>query len=273
MTVLFSGIGLISAGFAVIVFRHVAGGIVVDQLVKTDSVKPAGEAAWSIATSLMTSIATTVIVVGVLFAAAGWLASPTGPARTTRRFLTPTLREHVAYVYTGLVILVGIYFLSAPTQGLRTFLTTLVLAGMAAFGIHELRKQSAEEYPDVTYHDLFGGTRDKVVGAVKDANIGERVGEQASKLRLPEVRRREGGETSEAPTATLPANGEDARLQNLERLGKLHEQGILTEDEFAAEKARLLSGSGPTRSDRVGQSPPPGSNRQPPDYKSGALPG
>ena len=76
VTVLFCGIGLIAAGFAVIVARQVAGGIVVDQLVTDESVKPAGEAAWSIATSLMTSIATTVIVVGVLFA-----GSPAGSPR------------------------------------------------------------------------------------------------------------------------------------------------------------------------------------------------
>ena len=241
VTVLFSGIGLIAAGFAVIVSRHIAGGIVVDQLVVTESVKPAGEAAWSIATSLMTSIATTVIVVGVLFAAAGWLASPTGSARATRRVIAPVLRDHAAYVYTGLALVVCFYFLSAPTQGLRSFLTTLVVAGMAAFGIHELRKQTAEEYPDAEYGDIFGGTRDRVVSAVKGANLGERVGEQASKLRLPEKRRR-GGETptSEAPTAVTPANAEDARLERLERLASLREKGVLTDEEFAAEKARLL---------------------------------
>src|ERR1700755_1708257 len=44
VTVLFTGVGLIAAGFAVIVFRHIAGGIVVDQLVTVESVKPAGEA-------------------------------------------------------------------------------------------------------------------------------------------------------------------------------------------------------------------------------------
>jgi hypothetical protein len=216
-------------------------------LVKNDSVKPAGEAAWSIGTSLMVSIATTVIIVGVLFAAAGWLASPTGAARTTRRYMAPTLRLHSAYVYTGLVILVGIYFLTGPTQGLRAFLTTLIVAGMAAFGIHELRKQTAEEFPDASYDDAFGRTRDKVVTAVKDANIPERVGEQASKLRLPERRRPDAGEhdaagASEAPTATMPANEEDARLQRLEKIGELRDKGILTEEEFAAEKARLLGG-------------------------------
>ena len=248
VTVLLSGVGLIAAGFAVIVVRQIAGGIVVDQLVTTESVKPAGEAAWSIGTSLMTSIATTVIVIGVLFLIAGWLASPNNAARTTRRFLAPTLRLHAAYVYAGLGVLVGFYFLTGPSQGLRSFLTTLVVAAMAAFGIHELRKQTEEEYPEATYDDAYGRTRDKVVSAVRDANIPEKVGEQASRLRRPERRRPGAGEddagaapAAEAPTATLPANEEDALLERLERLGTLREKGILTDEEFAAEKARLLS--------------------------------
>jgi hypothetical protein len=245
VTVLLSGIGLVAAGFAVVVARHIAGGIVVDQLVKTESAKPAGEAAWSIGTSLMTSIATTVIVVGVLFLIAGWLASPTNGARATRRYLAPTLRLHTAYVYAGLVIVVGLYFLSGPTQGLRAFLTTLIVAVMAGFGIHELRKQTEEEYPDATYDEIYGHTKDKVVGAVKDANITEKVGEQASKLRLPEMRRPGGDEEdAEAPTATMPS-GDDARLERLERLGSLRDKGILTDEEFAAEKARLLGGDSP----------------------------
>jgi hypothetical protein len=247
VTVLFCGIGLIAAGFAAIVARHIAGGVIVDQLVVEDSVKPAANAAWGIATSLMTSIATTLIVIGVLFAIAGWLASPTGAARSVRRFCAPALRDYVPWVYTGLAILVCIYFLSSPTQGLRSFLTTLIVAGMAAFGIHELRKQTAEEFPDASYDEFFGRTRERVVGAVKDANISER----ASKLRLPEVRRppapgaEEGAPeppTAEAPTATMPADSEDARLVRLERLASLREKGILTDEEFAAEKARVLGG-------------------------------
>jgi hypothetical protein len=226
VTVLFCGIGLVAAGFAVIVAREVAGGIVVDQLVVNDTVKPAAEETWSIATSLMTSIATTVIVIGVLFGVAGWLASPTGPARTTRRYMAPALHEYSAYVYSGLAILVAIYFLSAPTQNLRTFLTTLAIAALAAFGIHELRRQSHEENPDASYDELFGRTKERMVGAVKSANLGER----ASKLKLPEMRRPEGG----------AAAGQDARLGRLERLGELHEKGVLSDEEFAAEKARAL---------------------------------
>jgi hypothetical protein len=192
----------------------------------------------------MVSIATTVIIAGVLLLIAGWLASPTRSANVTRRYLAPTLRLHTAYVYAGLAILVGFYFLSAPTQGLRAFVTALLIAAMAAFGIHELRKQTVEEFPEASYDDVFGRTKDKVVTAVKDANISERVGEQASKLR---EKRRSGGDESEAPaaeapSAALPVSEEDTRLERLERLGSLREKGILTEEEFAAEKARLLGG-------------------------------
>ncbi len=129
VTVLFCGIGLIAAGFAVIVARQIAGGIVVGQLVERRSVKPAAEAAWSIGTSLMTSIATTVIIVGVLFGdrRLARLADRRGPRG--RRAIAPALRDYAAYVYTGLAIVVCLYFLSAPTQGLRSFLTTLVVAG------------------------------------------------------------------------------------------------------------------------------------------------
>ena len=233
VTVLFCGIGLIAAGFAVIVAREVSGGIVVGALVKQDSVRPAADETWSIATSLMTSIATTVIVIGVLFGVAGWLASPTGSAKATRRYLAPALREYPAWVYSGLAVLVGIYFLSAPTQNLRSFLTTLAIAGLTAFGIHELRRLADEEYPDSTYDELFGSTRDRVVGAVKSGSAS--LGEQASKLKMPDVRRPDEGDGGRGP-----ADAEDARLDRLERLAALHEKGVLDDDELAAEKARLL---------------------------------
>jgi hypothetical protein len=240
VTVLFCGIGLVAAGFAVIVFRGIAGGIIIDQLVVEETVKPAAEEAWTIATSLMVSIAITVIIFGVLFGIAGWLASPNKPAKSTRRVLTPFLRDYTPWVYALLAIVVCIYFLSAPTQGLRSFLTALILAGLAAAGIHELRRQSERENPDVQLDDLFGGTRAAVAGAVKSANIGERV----EKLRLPEMRKGDGekpGGTSAA--GAPPADDQDARLDRLAKLADLKEKGVLSEEEFQAEKARAMGES------------------------------
>jgi hypothetical protein len=144
--------------------------------------------------------------------------------------MAPALRDWPAYVYALLAVVVGFYFLSAPVQNLRSFLTTLVIAGFVAFGIHELRKQAHQEEPDLTYADLFGGTRDRVVGAVKDANLGER----ASKLRLPEMGSRGSGGDGGG------GGDQDARLARLERLGELHEKGVLSTEEFEAEKAKVL---------------------------------
>jgi hypothetical protein len=213
-------------------------------------VKPAAEAAWSIGTSLMVSIATTIIVVGAFFAAAGWLASPTGSARGTRRVLAPALNRYLPYCYGALATILAIYLVTASDVGLRLFLTVVVLGIMAAFGLHELHKQTEEEFSDLTFGEVFAPTRKAVATAVADAKIGER----ASKLKLPEVKRPSGGGMG-IPDVRRPAGGrrgaaserptevmreEDARLSSLERLATLHEKGVLTDDEFAAEKARLL---------------------------------
>lgn len=247
VTVLFSGLGLIVAGLLVVVLRHVAGGVVIDQLVKQQNVKPAAEAAWSIGTSLMVSIATTIIVVGAFFAAAGWLSSPTGSARGARRVLAPALDRYLPYCYGGLALILGIYLLAASGVGLRVFLTVVVIGVMAALGLRELSKQTAEEFPGLTYHEVFAPTRKAIGTAVADAKLGER----ASKLKLPDVKRPSGGGMG-IPDVRRPAGGrrgerpaevmreEDARLSSLERLATLHEKGVLTDEEFAAEKARLL---------------------------------
>ncbi len=261
VTVLFSGVGLIIAGLLVVVLRKVAGGIVVDQLVKQENVKPAAEAAWSIGTSLMVSIATTIIIVGVFFSAAGWLASPTGSARGSRRVIAPALSHYLPYCYGGLVVILGIYLLTASGVGLRTFLTVVVLGIMAAFGLRELAKQTEEEFPGLTFGDVVAPTRKRIDKAVTDAKLGER----ASKIKLPDVKRpdmkrpsgmgipdvrrpgggRGSGNRGESAAPPAPSRAEamqeeDARLSSLERLATLHEKGVLSDAEFASEKARLL---------------------------------
>jgi hypothetical protein len=43
-----------------------------------------------------------------------------------------------------------------------------------------------------------------------------------------------------APPAPAPASGEASIIDQLKQLAELKDQGILTEDEFAAQKAKLL---------------------------------
>jgi hypothetical protein len=44
-----------------------------------------------------------------------------------------------------------------------------------------------------------------------------------------------------APPAPAPGQLNDAKIQQLQKLGELQKQGVLTPEEFAAEKAKLLA--------------------------------
>ena len=46
--------------------------------------------------------------------------------------------------------------------------------------------------------------------------------------------------TQEPQAAAPPGGGEDDRIGKLKELGQLKEQGVLNDQEFAAEKARIL---------------------------------
>jgi hypothetical protein len=49
-------------------------------------------------------------------------------------------------------------------------------------------------------------------------------------------------EAAPAPVAAAPAPAGASMIDQLKELGELKDQGILTEDEFAAQKAKLLAG-------------------------------
>jgi hypothetical protein len=211
VTVLWCGIDLIVAGIAVFVVRKLAGDALVNALA-SDTAKPAVHAAWSIGTSLMTSIATTVIIYGVLFVIASWLVSATATGRWARRALAPWLRDHPVWVYSLLVAVALVYFALAPTHALRAALTLLLLTALAIAGLTALRRQAAAEFPDAQAGDTMAGLRAWAAGL-----RGRRA----------------------APAAPGP---QEQRLEQLERLARLREQGVLSDDEVAAEKARILSG-------------------------------
>lgn len=213
LEVLWVGLGFVAAGIIVYALRSVVGGGVVDSLAETEAAKPAVENAWSISTSLMTSIANTVIIWGILFVIGSWIASPTKSGTAVREALAPILRERPGIVY-GLVFVVFLIDLAtSPALGLRTLITGLLLYGLVAFGVAALRRITAEEFPDAELGDTLARARS----------------------RLSELAERRKGEP-----AAAAAGREDVRIERLERVARLQKEGVLTEDEAATEKARIL---------------------------------
>jgi hypothetical protein len=202
------GLGLIAVGLLVLIVRRFAGNYVVDDLVKSDAVRPAVDDAWDIITALLADGGWTVFGLGVIAVFAVWVSGPSPSATATRRELAPFLvRPELAFGVAALLLLLLVLW--GPTAQTRRVQLVLAAAILLAIGVEILRRYTAREFPDAQAADL-GATARGMVGRMRG---------------------------SPAPPAP-PA--EDVRLAALERLQKLHDQGAVTDEEFAAEKARLL---------------------------------
>ena len=201
------GFGLILAGVAALVARSLGGGAVVG-LAKTASVEPALENTWSISTSLLVEAASAAILYGIVLVFAAWLAGPTAWATSTRRALAPFLREP-GFAYGGLALIVLLLVAWGPTPAFRNPVLALILIALMAFGVEVLRRHTAREFPNASREDTM------------------------RRWREGRAARRSGS----ARTAPPP---EDQQLSELERLAALHDSGVLDDEEFKAQKAKVL---------------------------------
>jgi Short C-terminal domain len=201
------GLSFIIAGFLVLVLRHFGGTAVTGALAKSDSVKPTVAAVWSIATSLLATVAISAITFGILLVIGAWLAGRTRLATNLRRDVAPYLRERVAATYAVVALIFLALILWAPVVAFHKPIGLLILAALMALGTELLRRQAATEFPDAT----FGGLGDRLRASIP-------------------------GRAS-APQDAPPRQ---TKIDKIERLSDLKEKGALTEEEFESAKDEVL---------------------------------
>jgi hypothetical protein len=204
----FFGIGVL-----LLLGRRVGGDAVVNSLVKVPANRPAVHEVWSIGTSLLYEIAIALVLYGLALVAAAWLGGTTRPATAARRALAPWLRDHVVASYAVAEVILLLIVLWGPTPATRKWLPVIGFALLFALGVRILSGQTAREFPDAQQ------------------------GETAARLRAWYAHR--GHRRTEAG-ATAGAGGDGSQIQALERLADLHDRGALSDEEFTAEKRRLL---------------------------------
>lgn len=220
MVVLGYGLGLVAAGLAAIAVRSMAEGLVVDELAKTEAARAPAEHAWTIATSLMQSIASSVIALGILFTVAAFLASPADGAVTIRAAVAPQFRDRPGVVWGIFAAAVFLFLIVSPPSGTREVVFRLVLIALAAAGLEALSRKTHHEFPDARRGEWMVRMRQRARQA--SAEAGRRIGAAVREL----------GDEDKHP--------EDAKIDRLERLGELKKNGVLTQAEFRAEKKRIL---------------------------------
>lgn len=261
------GWALIVGALVVLAARNIVGGIVVDSTVTTAAVKPAGQATWDIASSMLKDAAVNTIIVAIVFLLALMLAGPRKSAVAIRQWAAPWLKDKPAVAYGVVYAIVLLILIWGPIPATREWVAVLLFMALAGLGTWALARQTAAEFPDASAAEqtealraawtsarasLAAGFSRGAKGA-RDAatQMRGKVGEVAS--RPGAAGRTEPQEGSEAATEVnapadqvatqpLPA-AEESRIAALERLVKLKDTGALTEDEFAAEKQRVLGGA------------------------------
>jgi hypothetical protein len=195
-------IGAIIAGLLILLLRRVAGSIVVDELANSTTIEEAAADAWDILTSLLADGAWTLIGIGVVALIGVWLAAPRPSAATVRGWIAPVLARVDIAVAVALALML-LLVLWGPTAQTRRPAQLLALTIVFLIAVLALRRITVREFPDAAPADL------------------------QAKAELAWARMRAAG----------PGGGRTAQL---ERLAELRASGVLSEEEFAAEKARVL---------------------------------
>jgi hypothetical protein len=140
------GLSFIVIGLATLTVRKLLGTTLVDQLAATDSVKPAVNATYEIATQLLRTMAVASIAYGIVILLGALLAGPTRPATAIRRRIAPGLNDPMwASAGTALLILILVWW--GPTPALHKPIGILLIAVLLIIGVFALRRQTMREFP------------------------------------------------------------------------------------------------------------------------------
>ena len=213
------GVVLIVVGLVGIAAARLTRNYVVEELVARRDDRTAAGDAWNILTELMRGSFRLMIVVGLLFLLAAWLAGPGRRALTARGWLAPAFQNRV-WAYGALAVVGFVLLLSATIVDFSRFLVVIVLAALGATWIELTRRQTLHEFPDAQGTAFFADTWERMSGWWDE----QRAATKQS--------------TGSAPVAAASTTGIATRLQTL---ADLHTSGALTDEEYASAKARVLT--------------------------------
>jgi len=145
----------------------------------------------------------TAIGIGMIALVGVWLAGATRSGAASRRWLAPALaRRELAYGVVAVLFLLVVWW--GPTAQTRRPIFLLLAAVLLVAGIEALRAIAVREFPDAA-------------------------ATPPSEMLHPLSR-----------LGARPSSAGETQVDQLERLARLHEQGVLSDEELAEAKSRVL---------------------------------
>jgi hypothetical protein len=142
-----TAVSFVLVGVLLLVIQRVVGKEVVNSLVNTDAVRPAGHDAWIIGTELLRGLAVALVAYGLIVLVGAWLAGPTRWATAVRGRLAPTLHDQAWVVYGTVAAVFLLLIAWGPTPSTRTWFGIFLLGSLLFFGVAMLHRQTVAEFP------------------------------------------------------------------------------------------------------------------------------
>lgn len=202
--------GWVVVGVAVLAIVRLGVPRISDSLAAAPVYADAARSALEIVMASLRDGARTVTAVGLIALLGAWLAGPGRRAIAFRRWSAPYLVQRPELLWTAYTLLVLLILVWGPTGATRRLLGIVLIFGLGALGLELLRRLVVREYPDAALAEdwSIAGSAGAAVGRIRGR-----------------------GRHGEPP---------DAGTDTLARLNALRASGALSDEEFVAEKGKLL---------------------------------
>ena len=176
-------------------------------------------------------------MVGVMLLIAGLLGGPAKASQKVRGWLAPVLNAYPEASYAGVALLVLLFLIWAPIPAASRASFIIIFIVLVFLGLYMLRRETLREFPSA---GAGGGGGDALRSGT--AKIGAAFSRAGAAVKTTTAKAAHDVKERTASHKTMPAgDAESQRMAKLERLVALRDGGALTDEEFAAEKAKVLA--------------------------------
>ena len=241
------GVGLIAGGALLLLVVGAARSLVLDRVVTEPEARDASDAVWGIVVDPLNRALWSAVALGAVVAIGAVLAGPGRRSSSVRQSSAPYLAERGFAIGAG-AALVLLMLVTGAIDSFSRFAWLTVFLALAAFGVEALRRQTLHEFPNAERPPIADWLR-------KRWNLVEDRARSTVERRTADDGERTSGTRPVGPTPNTdpvvspvaaaadvaPPRGALDDLDRLERLADMHGRGVLTDEEFATMKARLVN--------------------------------
>lgn len=203
------GWAIIIVGLLLTTMRRLTGNYI-DSIISNDQYSVAGKIIFGILSELLFDTAWILITWGLVIVIGMVIIGPSRPAVWARRVVAPVLNAERVIFWVGAAVVYLLVLLIVPSPALRLWWSVILIGVVVALGLEVLRRRSMAEFPDRQLDIDVDGLRDSAARTWSGLTSRFRHGDAGD-----------------------PVAG-------LERLRALHDSGALSDDEYAAAKAKIL---------------------------------